>query len=164
MATPRRIKSSARAKAKKPKRRTARLKKIQARLRRPTGKPKKTAKPAVAAKRQQTPTTGSSEAATKPPDAVVRDSDPSEVPIHRETYMASGTGMLLLVLALAIGTVVLLGRIFLPETIHFLVWEFASSLVVVILGCFVFGVAAAFTLSLSPRWRKMREIRRLTKI
>ncbi len=61
MATRRRIKSSTRAKAKKPKakRRTARLKKIQARPRRPTGKPKKTAKPAVAAKRQQTPTTAS---------------------------------------------------------------------------------------------------------
>ena len=59
MATRRRIKSSARAKAKKPKRRTARLKKIQARPRRPTGKPKKTAKPAVAAKQQQTPTTAS---------------------------------------------------------------------------------------------------------
>ena len=61
MATRRRIKSSARAKAKKPKakRRTARLKKIQARPHRPTGKPKKTAKPAVAAKRQKTPTTAS---------------------------------------------------------------------------------------------------------
>ena len=155
MATRRRIKSSARAKAKTP-------------------KPKKTAKPAVAAKRQQTPTTGStvvafevlelplwteppkSEATTTPPDAVVGVSDPYEVPIHRETYMASGTGMLLLFLALAIGTVVLLCRIFMPETIHFLVWEFASSLVVVILGSFAFGVALAFTLSLSPRWRKIR--------
>ena len=58
MATRRRTKSSARAKAKKPKakRRTARLKKIQARLRRPTGKPKKTAKTAVTSKRQKTPT------------------------------------------------------------------------------------------------------------
>src|SRR5712692_7581431 len=61
MATRRRIKSSARAKAKKPKpkRRTVRFEKIQARLRRPPGKPKKTAKPAVAAKRQKTPTTAS---------------------------------------------------------------------------------------------------------
>src|SRR5437870_345482 len=61
MAIRRRTKSSARAKAKKPKakRWTARLKKIQSRHRRPTGKPKKTAKPAVAAKRQKTPTTAS---------------------------------------------------------------------------------------------------------
>ncbi len=61
MAMRRRIKSSARTMAKQPKakRRPARLKKIQARPRRPTGKPKKTAKPAVSAKRQQTPTTAS---------------------------------------------------------------------------------------------------------
>lgn len=92
----RRTKSSTRAKAKKPKakRRTARLKKIQARPRRPTGKPKKTAKPAVAAKRQQTPTTastvvalpafpphppvsapGNEALALKPPHAVVGVSD-----------------------------------------------------------------------------------------
>ena len=76
------------------KRRTARLKKIQARPRRPTGKPKKTAKPAVAAKRQQTPTTastvvalpafpphppvsapGNEALALKPPHAVVGVSD-----------------------------------------------------------------------------------------
>lgn len=51
MATRRRIKSSARAKAKKPKakRRLARLKKIQARPHRPTGKPKKTAVSTVVA-------------------------------------------------------------------------------------------------------------------
>jgi Ala-tRNA(Pro) deacylase len=61
MAIRRRTKSSARAKAKKPKakRRPARLKKIQALPRRLTGKPKKTAKPAVAAKRQKSPTTAS---------------------------------------------------------------------------------------------------------
>ena len=61
MATRRRSRSSARAKTKKPtaKRRTAKLKKTQARPRRPTGKPKKTAKSAVAAERQQTPATAS---------------------------------------------------------------------------------------------------------
>lgn len=171
MATRLRTKSSVRAKAKKPKprRRTAKLKKIHARLRLPTGKPKKTAKPAVAAKRRQTPTTGStvvapeafelppgteppkSGAATKPPDAVVGVSVPSEFLIHRGTAMASGTGMLLVVLALAIGTVGYLCRIFMPVTTHFLAWDFASSHVVVILGSFAFGVAMAFTLSLGRK-------------
>ena len=140
MATRRRIKSSARAKAKKSK---------------PKSKPKKTAKPEALELPLWTEPPNS-EAATTPPDAVVGVSDPSEGLIHRETYKGSATGMLLLVLALAIGTVGMLCRIFMPETIHFLAWEFASSLVVVILGSFTFGVAVAFTLSLSPRWRKMR--------
>ena len=143
MATRRRIKPSARTKAKKP-------------------KPKKTAKSGALELPLWTEPPNS-KAATTPPDAAVGVSDPSEVLIHRGTYKGSGTGMLLLVLALAIGTVVLLCRIFMPETIHFLVWEFSSSLVVVILGGFAFGVAAAFTLSLSSRRRKMRGIRRLTK-
>ena len=134
MATRRRIKSSARAKAKKP-------------------KPKKTAKPETLELPLWTEPPNS-EASTTPPDAVVGISDPSEVLIHRGTYKGSAPGMLLLVLALAIGTVGFLCRIFMPVTIHFLAWEFASSLVVVMLGAFAFGVAVAFTLGLSPRWRK----------
>jgi len=147
MATRLRTKSSVRAKAKKPtpRRRTAKLKKIHARLRLPTGKPKKTAKPETLELPLWTepPKSG---AATKPPDAVVGVSVPSEFLIHRGTSMASGTGMLLVVLALAIGTVGYLCRIFMPVTIHFLAWDFASSHVVVILGSFAFGVAVAFTL------------------
>lgn len=48
-----------------------------------------------------------------------------------------------------------------PATVRFLIWEYESSLVIVILASAALGSALAFVLSLGPRWRRARETSRL---
>ncbi len=46
-------------------------------------------------------------------------------------------------------------------TVRFLIWEYESSLVIVILSSAALGAALTFLLSLGPRWRRARETSRL---
>ncbi len=46
-------------------------------------------------------------------------------------------------------------------TVRFLIWEYESSLVIVILSSAALGAALAFLLSLGPRWRRARETSQL---
>ena len=66
---------------------------------------------------------------------------------------------LLLTLILAIVTALFALQNTAPATVRFLVWEYQTSLVLVILSSAALGVMLAYLVSISVRWRMARESR-----